>query len=283
MKRKLRNSLSVVIFAVLLLLISCGKKKQADVLPPNILEAILYDYHLAQVMVNGMPSGERYKKDLYFDYVYDKHGVTKAQIDSSLVYYARYPKELSLVYDNLSQRIALDIERIEREGQMVVSRKAMPVEGDSVDLWYDARFIQLLSSPLAGNTYDFSVPADSNFIAGDKIVWEGEVLFLHGKIDSLHKYVYLNLLVEYANDSVAVADTLLYVSGSYSLALQDSLKVKRVNGSAFMKDSSGKECVLLLTPSLMRYHMANLYSGELHEDEFFIANQPNVQSSNIPK
>jgi hypothetical protein len=76
MKRLVRNS-ALASCLVLLLLVSCGEKnRRADVLAPKKLEAILFDYHLAQVMINDLPSTERYKKDLYFDYVYEKHGVT---------------------------------------------------------------------------------------------------------------------------------------------------------------------------------------------------------------
>ena len=95
----------VLLIIVVVLSIACTDKRKVDVLSTTKLEAVLRDYHLAQVIIGDLPSNQRYKKDLYFKYVYDKHGVTKAEIDSSLVYYARHPEGLAEVYANLSKRV----------------------------------------------------------------------------------------------------------------------------------------------------------------------------------
>ena len=222
-------------------------------LAPEKLEAVLYDYHLTQVMVNDMPSGERYKKDLYFDYIYDKHKVTKADIDSSLVYYARYPRELSEIYARLSKRVDSDIARIEAAEVPIVKREAVSVVGDSVDLWYDVRIIQMTVSPF-GNRYFFTVPVDTNFKAGDRIEWGGKALFLNVITDSLHNYLYLNLTVTYDNDSLIVADTLMYASGNYNLVVADTsdVIVRSINGSAYLKGQESADRVLLAQPYLLR-------------------------------
>lgn len=265
MKRVLRNSL-LVASATWLLLVSCGEKVRTDVLPPEKLEAILYDYHLAQVMVSDLPSSERYKKDLYFDYVYDKHGVTEAQIDSSLVYYARYPKDLSLIYTNMSSRLDRELGRIEEGNVEWVKREAVPVSGDTADLWYDAKLIQLTSSPI-DNRYVFTVPADTNFKAGDKIVWSGDVLFFDEVIDSIRHYLYMNLMVKFANDSLLQVDTLMYASGSYLLEVPDTSKwvIKSVDGEVYLKNADAISRLLLVSPHLMRYH-ANMLPDSLQTD-----------------
>lgn len=281
MKRKLRNSL-LVASAVWLLLASCGEKVRTDVLLPEKLEAILYDYHLAQVMVSDLPSSERYKKELYFDYVYDKHGVTEAQIDSSLVYYARYPKDLSLIYANMSKRLERELERIEEEGIEWVKHEAVPVSGDTADLWYDARLMQLTSSPIA-NRYTFTVPADTNFKTGDKIVWGGDVLFLDEVTDSIHHYLYMNLQVKFANDSLLQVDTLMYASGSYLLAVSDTSKcpIKSVDGEAYMKSTDAVSRLLLVSPYLMRYH-TNLLSDSLQTDTITTAEDLDKAGLKVP-
>mgnify|MGYP003313744390 CR=1 FL=1 len=125
MKRSSLNRYLLLMGVAMLVLSGCSHRRRAGAIPPEKLEAVLYDYHLAQVMVNDLPSSERYKKDLYFDYIYDKHKVTKAEIDSSLVYYARYPKDLSDIYVRLSARIESDIQRIEEADIPVVTREAI--------------------------------------------------------------------------------------------------------------------------------------------------------------
>lgn len=252
MKRILTNSLLLVAGCVLFMLSACSEKKNFEVLPADKLEAVLYDYHLAQVMVGDLPSNQRYKRDFYFDYVYEKHGVTKGEIDSSLVYYARYPKGLSEIYASLSKRIEADIKLLDEEEMPTKKREATSVVGDSVDLWYDICFVEMNASPLGGSRYTFTIPTDTNFKAFDRIRWSGEVLFLDDKVDSLHKYLHLNLRVAYMNDSIVSSDTLLHTSGVFSIAVCDSAVVKSIDGAAYFKSNDADERLLILSPSLLR-------------------------------
>ena len=247
-----RNPVNNLLLAVAVALLAACSNKRADVLPVAKLEAVLYDYHLTQVIVADLPSSQRYKKDLYFDYVYDKHGVTKAELDSSLVYYARNPKGLSEVYANLSKRIKDDIQRIADEDTPIKARTAVAVVGDSVDLWYDMPIVQMTTSPLANSRYSFFIPTDTNFKAGDRLAWNGRAIFLQGGVDSLHRYLHLNLVVRYMSDSIVCADTLLYASGDFSLKVSDDAMVKSVKGEAYLKSHNDKEQLLLVDPSLVR-------------------------------
>ena len=237
----------------LLLCSACSGKRNDEVLPSAKLEAVLYDYHIAQAIVNDLPASQRFKKDLYFDYVYSKHGVTKAEVDSSLVYYARHPKGLSEIYENLSVRVKADLQRLDNEDKPLPVRQPQPVVGDSANLWYDVLFVEMNASPLGGNRYSLTIPTDTNFRPLDRIVWGGEVVFLDDEVDSLYKYIHLNLRVAYMNDSIVTADTLLYTSGSFSISVTDSAVVKRVDGEAYLKSTDADERVLILSPSLMRY------------------------------
>lgn len=252
--KKYISRLALALGLVLLTLVACDDKRKYEVLPSDKLESVLYDYHLAQVIVNDLPTSQRYKKDLYFNYVYEKHGVTQAEVDSSLVYYARYPKGLSEIYNNLSARIEADIKRLDTEDKPFKARESVAVVGDSVDLWYDVRFVEMNASPLQGNRYTFTIPTDTNFKALDRLEWSGEVLFLEDKVDSLHKYIHLNLRVAYMNDSIAIVDTLLYTSGTFSIAVCDSAMVRSIDGTAYLKSDDDDERLLILSPSLMRYH-----------------------------
>ena len=253
-----RSNINILLLIVAMVLsVACSDKRRSNVLPSAKLEAVLYDYHLAQVIVNDLPSSQRYKKDLYFNYVYDKHGVTAAEVDSSLVYYARYPEGLSEIYANLSKRIENDLQRMENEDKPFKVREAIPVVGDSADLWYDTRLVQLSSSPLANSRYTFTIPIDTNFKAGDKLVWSGKAMFLQSRVDSLYRYLYLNLKVKYMNDSIASADTLLYTSGSFSIVVSDSSVVKTIYGTAYLKSSDAAERLLIVAPSLVRTRSSN--------------------------
>lgn len=285
MTRNRANRLLLASSLALCLLAACSDKPADGVLAPAKLEAVLYDYHLTQVMVSDLPSSQRYKKDLYFDYIYDKHGVTQADVDSSLAYYSRYPEGLSEIYVRLSDRIRGDIGRLSEEEQPIRVRESSPVVGDSADLWYDLPLIEMTSSPLAANRYAFTIPTDTNFKRGDRLAWSGRTLFLQGGVDSLHRYLHLALKVEYMNDSIASADTLLYTSGDFALVVTDSAVVRSIHGSAYLKSRDADERLLLVSPSLMRYRdRADTLAVDtaLHRLQAEAMSQPS-QSASLPK
>ena len=236
--RMKRSSIDwVLLIIVVALSIACTDKRKVDVLSTTKLEAVLRDYHLAQVIIGDLPSNQRYKKDLYFNYVY----------------YARHPEGLAEVYANLSKRVEDDIKRLADEDTPLNVRSSFPVIGDSANLWYDVNCVELSSSPLKGNRYAFTVPTDTNFKRLDTIVWGGEVLFISAEVDSLHRYLHLNLKVTYLNDSIVSADTLLYTSGRFSLVVCDSAVVKSIDGTAYLKSTEASDRLLVLSPTLMRY------------------------------
>ena len=133
----------ISLFSIVLLLSACKVNRPDDVLPPKTMEAVLYDYHLAQAILMDAESAEKYKRDFYLEWVYQKNGVTKEEFDNSLVWYTRYPEEFAEIYEKLSERVTKDrnqaamlLERIEKSSFSVES-------GDSVDLWYLNRNIIL--------------------------------------------------------------------------------------------------------------------------------------------
>ncbi|MBO4443395.1 MAG: DUF4296 domain-containing protein [Bacteroidaceae bacterium] len=175
---KARFSSAGLLAAVfVLLLASCKVERPSDVLSPKKMETVLYDYHLAQVMCNDLNGQDRYKRELYMNYVYEKHHVTRAQVDSSLVWYARYPKDLSAIYEHLDKRVDAEIARLNEKRAEAKRYEPKPVEGDTADVWYE-RHLVLLSTSVLNNILTFTIPADSNFHARDNFEWTFNVIFV---------------------------------------------------------------------------------------------------------
>ena len=59
MKTRLSNILLLAILAVLVS--SCRLKRPDDVLSPRKMEAVLYEYHMAQALVSDLPKDEKFK------------------------------------------------------------------------------------------------------------------------------------------------------------------------------------------------------------------------------
>ena len=99
------------------------------------MENVLYDFHIAKAMGEEVPYSDSYKRVLYIESVYKKHGITQADFDSSMVWYARHPDALTKVYEKVNQRL-----KAERDGinHLIALRDNKPKEslpGDSIDVW----------------------------------------------------------------------------------------------------------------------------------------------------
>ena len=86
-------------------------------------------------MGEEVPYSDSYKRVLYIESVYRKHGITQADFDTSMVWYARHPDALTKVYEKVNQRL-----KAERDGinHLIALRDNKPKEslpGDSIDVW----------------------------------------------------------------------------------------------------------------------------------------------------
>ena len=96
MSRKLNRILLVGGLAVLC---SCKPSIPRDVIDPDDMEDILYDYHLADAAASlNSDSTRSYNARLYQLAVLKKHGVTETQFDSSMVYYTRHTEKLYAIW-----------------------------------------------------------------------------------------------------------------------------------------------------------------------------------------
>ena len=56
----------IAMLALLTGMISCGKKVPKDIIQPDAMENLLYDYHLASTVANDLPYSDHYKKGAYY-------------------------------------------------------------------------------------------------------------------------------------------------------------------------------------------------------------------------
>lgn len=74
------------------------------------MRALLYDLHRTDALLQI--SGKQYEsdevRDLYYGAVLEKHGVTQAQFDSSLVWYTAHPQLFDKIYPKVVLRLRAD-------------------------------------------------------------------------------------------------------------------------------------------------------------------------------
>ena len=156
---------------------SCGKKVPEEIIQPQAMENLLYDYHLATTMSADLPYDENYKKQAYLAYVFQKHGVTEAEFDSSMVWYSRHSDEMNTIYQNLQKRMETTAELLKKQTVRSSGEVAVSLSGDTVDLWQDRTIYWLTSSTLT-NKLTFDLKADTSFHERDKMVLEANFSFL---------------------------------------------------------------------------------------------------------
>lgn len=91
-----------------LLVFSCNEKREeiaapppADVLSEEEMTNILVDLHILEASINMQMTQDnrRLRDSSQYHNVYEKHNVTRAEVDESFRYYASKPEKLSAIYE----------------------------------------------------------------------------------------------------------------------------------------------------------------------------------------
>ena len=155
------------------LLLACKPSVPSQYIQPGDMEDLLYDYHVAQAMAaqNGKDEKERsYNENLYFAAVLEKHGVTKADFDSSLTYYYIRADRFGDMYKNVVKRLNSDALSLgASEGELNRYSK-LSLNNDTVDVW-GGRLSAILVPYPPYNRIDFEQKADTSFRKGDSFVF----------------------------------------------------------------------------------------------------------------
>ncbi len=128
----------------ILFMISCGKPSW--VLSEKQMEDVLFDVHIAESVIseNYQEFKTDEEKQKLFESIYNRHGITRAELDTSLFWYGRHLDKLDKIYQRLEERYTVESgtlsARIEREAKL----KEMP-DLNYACFWEDQP-VHLLSS-----------------------------------------------------------------------------------------------------------------------------------------
>ena len=195
-----------VLYVLLLILLSgCGMRPWG-VLSHDEMVAVLLDVHVAEAAMKVVDtSAKRIEKQEYYNTIFEKHNITKEQFDKSLDWYARHPKVLVEIYDDVkkeAESLQDRVEAYEFHPDDKPSRKDSIVE---FDLWHWERNRLLTlgeDSVIPIDSLHFSI-TDSNYFY---------------KSESLQLYLKMRV---YSPDTVEFATRVIY---HYSDSLVDTLQ-----------------------------------------------------------
>lgn len=237
------------LIACLALLSSCGKEIPDEIIQPSKMEKVLYDYHLTMGMSDNSKNTE---KEARKKYIFQKHGITAADFDSSMVWYTRESQELMSIYENLNKRFKREYEHVERllESREEANTRSF-ASGDTVDVWMKENILWFTKSPL-NNRLTFEIKADSTFHPKDAFDWNMDYYFM------TEGEAIMGLNVIYENDSVIGMTKSITESGPQSIYLHtdSAYNIKSLNGFVYIPQNQAKQPNILLHKiNLTRYHM----------------------------
>ena len=239
------------LIAGLALMTSCGKQIPSDIIQPKQMEKVLYDYHLSLSMAQ---SSKNVEKEAQRNFVFQKHNITEAEFDSSMVWYARESKELLAIYENLNKRFNREYSHIERllESREDANSQSF-VSGDTVNIWRKGDIHWFNTAPLY-RQLAFEIKADTTFHPQDAFLWSMDCHFLtEGKI-------VMGMNVMFDNDSVIGTTKTIETSGKHEIYLQtdSAYQIKTLNGFIYVPEQDDTNLdpkVLAHHIALTRYHM----------------------------
>ena len=249
----------IVFMTSVLCIVSCKPGVPKEVIQPDDMEDILYDYYVSQGIASmpGPQSGsEDYKRDMYFNSVLNKYGVTRAEFDSALVYYYTRADRFVEIYKSVQERMseeALNLGATEGEVERFTAMQSL--SGDTASIWEGMKSARLMpQAPY--NKMQFVQKADTSFRKGDSFMlsFKSDFLYQGGNKDAL-----LYLAVKYTNDSIVAQATHFSVSGINQLRINPvDLMPKEIMGYFYLGQGYEKSSDLRLLSisdiQLIRFH-----------------------------
>ena len=250
-----------ILFFALIVILSftpCQVKTPKEIIQPDALEALLYDYHVVQAMGNESDVSSEYQVKLYYEYVFKKHGVTKSLFDSSMVWYTRHPSHLTQIYADLQERLDNEVAIMQEDKVLaqVTNIMEMDYSADTVDLWEERVVNKLTSAPL-NNKMQVSFASDTAFVVGDSVTFCFGTRFFSEDKDVLQN-VYATLMVAYADNTTESYGLNISTSGLNVLTMPRDYDRTIKGVDAFLyymdNDKTSQSGVLLSGVSLLRIH-----------------------------
>jgi hypothetical protein len=237
--------------------VGCKPKVPSELVQPDDLEDILYEYHLAQSMArNEHTLDASYNQTKYFLAVLEKHHVSEAVFDSSLVYYYTHAERLKDIYANVYERLANDAKKLGASVGDINRYSQYSETGDTANIWRDETAMLLIPHPTK-NRFDFVIKADSTFKVGDSFMFQfvAEHIWQSGSKDAI-----VCIKTTYEKDSVLQSVNHVSMSGISQLRVPSNttLNIKELRGFIYLpqgEDNNEVRRLMFINQiQLIRFH-----------------------------
>lgn len=247
----------IALWVCVMFIVSCTPQVPSKYIQPDDMEDILYDYHMSQAMANKDYDRveQGFKQSMYYYAVLQKHDVTEAEFDSSLVYYYTHTERLANIYTRISRRMEDEAMRLGASVGDINKYSQYAADGDTANVWNEATSL-LLTPNSPYNRYSFNIIPDSTYKAGDTFLFQFDTDFL---VEDGGKEANTVLMFTYEGDSVTSHHNIIRASGMSQLRVTcDSRKpITEIRGFIYFGQGSKREGLRLLfidRIQLIRFH-----------------------------
>ena len=176
--KQMNNRLRLFLFCATILFCACSRVP-SWVIPEKDMANLLYDVHLAEIQIENDYTTFRdsARKQELFNAVWQKHRVTKAEFDTSLVWYSANLEKYLSIYDQVSKRYTVMSDTLAALQRIKDEQDAKPKR-----LWEKDSVI-ILKPLRTENRYTFRVDTSSYFALGDMYALSFLALGVNGKLD----------------------------------------------------------------------------------------------------
>lgn len=226
-----RGTILFLMVTVVSVLLSCSRTPN-NVIDSDKMEDLLIDIHKAEAYMesNKYIAHNKAAQDSIKNKIYAKHNVTKAEFDSSMIWYGANLKEYIEIYDNVINRLQSEdnklLAMISDQPDMYTG---LTRSGDTVNIWNKTPHY-IFEGKLNNNLLTFVVPYDDNFKDND-------IFKLKFKISSQYESKYPTQVILAVKES---KNTTNYIKkeikslGWDSVELKSKGSIRRVIGSIYV-------------------------------------------------
>lgn len=160
----------------ILLTAACGNRPDG-VLDKEEMAQLMADIHIGESVVetNSSSFNNDSTKRAFRQAIYARHGLTPEMADSSLRWYGYHMEKYIEVCDRTVEILEKKLEEEQERGGSAASvgirGGALPMEGDSVDVWYETRY-RPFSRRLPTELITFYFTYDANWERGDVYIFK---------------------------------------------------------------------------------------------------------------
>lgn len=255
--------------AILFAITSCKPSVPDRYIQPDVMEDLLYDYHLAQSIasLNRSDSSSYYKNSYYYS-VLNSYNVTEAEFDSSMVYYYTHAKLLHEIYRNITERMNSVAMAHGASSGEIDRYSQYSSHGDTANIWQESLSACLMPVPTK-NKFEFQLDADTTYRRGDSFLFNFNTTFMY---QSGTKDAMVYLAVRYANDSIKTYNRRVSVSGLTQMRIPavNDLDISSISGFIILNrgndDSKTLKLMFIDQLQLIRFHPVRKESDSEKQD-----------------